>query len=183
MEIGAGVTSVKPGDHVIPLYIPECGKCKFCQSGRTNLCGAIRLTQGKGVMPDGTSRFSLKAENHPTLHGHVHILGIYRAARNRRRQNQSGGATRQSLSAWLRYHHGNRRGSQHGQSSTRLNGGGVRLRRHRSQRCSRPGHGQSRTNHRRRYESPQIRDGEKSGRDGLRRAARERPPVQKCSSR
>ena len=59
MEVGAGVTSVKPGDRVIPLYIPECGECKFCRSGRTNLCGAIRLTQGKGVMPDGTSRFSL----------------------------------------------------------------------------------------------------------------------------
>ena len=59
VEVGAGVTSVKPGDHVIPLYIPECGECKFCKSGRTNLCGAIRLTQGKGVMPDGTSRFSL----------------------------------------------------------------------------------------------------------------------------
>jgi S-(hydroxymethyl)glutathione dehydrogenase / alcohol dehydrogenase len=58
MEVGAGVTSVRPGDHVIPLYIPECGKCKFCKSGRTNLCGAIRLTQGKGIMPDGTSRFS-----------------------------------------------------------------------------------------------------------------------------
>jgi S-(hydroxymethyl)glutathione dehydrogenase / alcohol dehydrogenase len=58
LEIGEGVTSVTPGDHVIPLYIPECGECKFCQSGRTNLCGAIRLTQGKGVMPDGTSRFS-----------------------------------------------------------------------------------------------------------------------------
>ena len=62
MEVGAGVTSVKPGDHVIPLYIPECGECKFCKSGRTNLCGAIRLTQGKGVMPDGTSRFSLRGK-------------------------------------------------------------------------------------------------------------------------
>src|SRR6187431_3113727 len=59
LEVGTGVNSVKPGDHVIPLYIPECGECKFCRSGRTNLCGAIRLTQGKGVMPDGTSRFSL----------------------------------------------------------------------------------------------------------------------------
>jgi S-(hydroxymethyl)glutathione dehydrogenase/alcohol dehydrogenase len=63
METGAGVTSVKAGDHVIPLYIPECGECKFCQSGRTNLCGAIRLTQGKGVMPDGTSRFSLNGKS------------------------------------------------------------------------------------------------------------------------
>ena len=57
-EVGAGVKSVKPGDHVIPLYTPECGECKFCKSGRTNLCVAIRATQGKGVMPDGTSRFS-----------------------------------------------------------------------------------------------------------------------------
>jgi S-(hydroxymethyl)glutathione dehydrogenase/alcohol dehydrogenase len=58
-EVGEGVTSVKPGDHVIPLYTAECGKCKFCLSGKTNLCGSVRATQGKGVMPDGTSRFSL----------------------------------------------------------------------------------------------------------------------------
>ncbi len=57
-ETGAGVTSVKAGDHVIPLYTPECGKCKFCLSGKTNLCQAIRSTQGQGLMPDGTSRFS-----------------------------------------------------------------------------------------------------------------------------
>ena len=57
VEVGAGVASVAPGDHVIPLYTPEC--CKFCLSGKTNLCGAIRETQGRGVMPDGSSRFSL----------------------------------------------------------------------------------------------------------------------------
>jgi S-(hydroxymethyl)glutathione dehydrogenase/alcohol dehydrogenase len=57
-EVGAGVTSVKPGDHVIPLYTPECRECKFCKSGKTNLCQAIRVTQGQGFMPDGTSRFS-----------------------------------------------------------------------------------------------------------------------------
>lgn len=57
-EIGAGVTSVSVGDHVIPLYTPECGECKFCKSGKTNLCQAIRETQGRGLMPDGTSRFS-----------------------------------------------------------------------------------------------------------------------------
>jgi len=61
-SIGEGVTSVKPGDHVIPLYIPECGTCKFCTSGKTNLCSIIRLTQGKGVMPDGTSRFTCKGK-------------------------------------------------------------------------------------------------------------------------
>jgi S-(hydroxymethyl)glutathione dehydrogenase/alcohol dehydrogenase len=59
VEVGDGVTSLKPGDHVIPLYVPECGKCKFCLSGKTNLCQAVRETQGAGLMPDGTSRFSL----------------------------------------------------------------------------------------------------------------------------
>jgi S-(hydroxymethyl)glutathione dehydrogenase/alcohol dehydrogenase len=59
-EVGAGVTSVAPGDHVIPLYTPECRQCKSCLSGKTNLCTAIRATQGKGVMPDGTSRFSYR---------------------------------------------------------------------------------------------------------------------------
>jgi len=65
-EIGAGVTSVQVGDHVIPLYTPECGKCKFCLSGKTNLCQAIRATQGKGLMPDGTSRFSKNGQ--PIFH-------------------------------------------------------------------------------------------------------------------
>ncbi|NNK98215.1 MAG: S-(hydroxymethyl)glutathione dehydrogenase/class III alcohol dehydrogenase [Xanthomonadales bacterium] len=58
-EVGTGVASVKPGDHVIPLYTPECGECSFCLSGKTNLCQAIRVTQGQGLMPDGSSRFSL----------------------------------------------------------------------------------------------------------------------------
>ncbi|WP_371135085.1 S-(hydroxymethyl)glutathione dehydrogenase/class III alcohol dehydrogenase [Thalassospira sp.] len=57
-SIGEGVTSVVVGDHVIPLYTPECGECKFCKSGKTNLCQKIRATQGKGLMPDGTTRFS-----------------------------------------------------------------------------------------------------------------------------
>ena len=61
-EIGSGVNSVKVGDHVIPLYVPECGECRFCKSGKTNLCQSIRLTQGKGLMPDGTSRFSHKGK-------------------------------------------------------------------------------------------------------------------------
>ncbi|OOF30022.1 S-(hydroxymethyl)glutathione dehydrogenase/class III alcohol dehydrogenase [Salinivibrio proteolyticus] len=60
--VGEGVTSVEVGDHVIPLYTAECGECKFCRSGKTNLCGAVRETQGKGLMPDGTSRFSINGE-------------------------------------------------------------------------------------------------------------------------
>ena len=59
VEIGAGVTSLKKNDHVIPLYVPECRVCEYCTSGKTNLCQAVRTTQGKGVMPDGTSRLSL----------------------------------------------------------------------------------------------------------------------------
>jgi len=62
VEIGDGVTSVKPGDHVIPLYTPECRQCEYCLSGKTNLCQAIRETQGQGVMPDGSSRFSIGGE-------------------------------------------------------------------------------------------------------------------------
>jgi len=61
-SVGEGVTSVKPGDTVVALYTPECKECKFCKSGKTNLCGAIRATQGKGVMPDGTPRFKCKGK-------------------------------------------------------------------------------------------------------------------------
>jgi S-(hydroxymethyl)glutathione dehydrogenase / alcohol dehydrogenase len=61
-EVGRGVSEVKVGDHVIPLYTPECRKCKFCLSGKTNLCQAIRSTQGRGLMPDGTSRMSYKGK-------------------------------------------------------------------------------------------------------------------------
>jgi S-(hydroxymethyl)glutathione dehydrogenase/alcohol dehydrogenase len=68
-EVGAGVTSVAPGDHVIPLYIPECRECKFCLSGKTNLCFKLRETQGRGLMPDGTSRLS---KNGKMLH---HFMG------------------------------------------------------------------------------------------------------------
>ena len=66
VEIGKGVTSVKPGDHVIPLYTPECRQCEYCLNPKTNLCQAIRTTQGAGVMPDGTSRFSFRGK--PVLH-------------------------------------------------------------------------------------------------------------------
>jgi S-(hydroxymethyl)glutathione dehydrogenase/alcohol dehydrogenase len=62
VDVGAGVTSLRKGDHVIPLYTPECRQCKSCLSRKTNLCTAIRATQGKGVMPDGTSRFSIGKE-------------------------------------------------------------------------------------------------------------------------
>jgi S-(hydroxymethyl)glutathione dehydrogenase/alcohol dehydrogenase len=66
VEVGAGVTTLKPGDHVIPLYTPECRECDYCLNPKTNLCQAIRTTQGQGLMPDGSSRFSINGE--PILH-------------------------------------------------------------------------------------------------------------------
>jgi S-(hydroxymethyl)glutathione dehydrogenase/alcohol dehydrogenase len=66
VEVGEGVTTLQPGDHVIPLYTAECGQCKFCRSGKTNLCQAVRATQGKGLMPDGTTRFSYNGQ--PIFH-------------------------------------------------------------------------------------------------------------------
>nr|WP_308034039.1 S-(hydroxymethyl)glutathione dehydrogenase/class III alcohol dehydrogenase [Neisseria lactamica] len=62
VAVGEGVSSVKPGDHVIPLYTAECGECEFCLSGKTNLCVSVRDTQGKGLMPDGTTRFSYQGQ-------------------------------------------------------------------------------------------------------------------------
>jgi S-(hydroxymethyl)glutathione dehydrogenase / alcohol dehydrogenase len=82
LDVGAGVPWLKPGDHVIPLYTPECRQCKFCLSRKTNLCQSIRATQGKGLMPDGTSRFSIDGQ--PILHymgtstfaNHIVVPGI-----------------------------------------------------------------------------------------------------------
>ncbi len=82
LEVGTGVPWLKPGDHVIPLYTPECRQCKFCLSRKTNLCQSIRATQGKGLMPDGTSRFSIDGK--PILHymgtstfaNHIVVPGI-----------------------------------------------------------------------------------------------------------
>ena len=76
-EVGPGVTSVKPGDHVIPLYTPECRECKSCLHPKTNLCTAIRATQGQGVMPDGTSRFSYKARKGAALYGLLDLRQLH----------------------------------------------------------------------------------------------------------
>lgn len=60
--MGEGVTSVAPGDHVLPLYIPQCRECDFCRNSKTNICQKIRITQGKGLMPDGSTRFSINGQ-------------------------------------------------------------------------------------------------------------------------
>ena len=100
-EIGPGVTSVKPGDHVIPLYTPECRQCKSCTSHKTNLCTAIRATQGKGLMPDGTSRFSIKGKTDPSLYGLLDLLEFHRAAGDRAGENPrpTRPSTRSAISA------------------------------------------------------------------------------------
>ena len=118
-EIGAGVTSVKPGDHVIPLYTPECRQCKSCLSQKTNLCTAIRATQGKGLMPDGTSRFSHKGKTIYHYMGcstfsNFTVLPEIAVAKIR-----TGRSLRQELLYRLRRHHRRRRRGQHRQGQRR----------------------------------------------------------------
>ena len=95
-EVGAGVTSVAVGDHVIPLYTPECRQCKSCLSRKTNLCTAIRATQGKGLMPDGTSRFSLQGQADRALHGLLDVLELHGAAGDRGGEDPQGRAVRKA---------------------------------------------------------------------------------------
>jgi S-(hydroxymethyl)glutathione dehydrogenase/alcohol dehydrogenase len=127
-EVGAGVSYVKPGDHVIPLYTPECRQCKTCLSQRSNLCTAIRSTQGQGMMPDGTSRFLLrKPQQAPVaLHGLQHLLELHRAAGDRCGQGPRGRALRQDLLHRLRRDHRHRRRGVHGQGLARRERGGLR---------------------------------------------------------
>ncbi len=101
VDVGPGVTSLKKGDHVIPLYTPECRQCKSCLSRKTNLCTAIRGTQGKGVMPDGTSRFSHRRQDDPPLHGLLDLRQLHGAARRSRwrRSARTRPSTRSATSA------------------------------------------------------------------------------------
>ena len=100
-EVGPGVKSLAVGDHVIPLYTPECRQCKFCLSGKTNLCGAIRETQGQGLMPDGTSRITLAGQADPSLHGDVDVRACDGRSGDRAREGPQGRAARQGLPAGL----------------------------------------------------------------------------------
>jgi hypothetical protein len=112
VEAGASVTSVKKGDHVIPLYTPECRNCPSCLSRKTNLCTAIRATQGQGLMPDGTSRFSVRGEK---VHHYMlfHLRELHRSAGNRGGENPGGRAVRQGVLHRLRRYHRHRRGNQY----------------------------------------------------------------------
>ena len=82
VEVGPGVKSLKPGDHVIPLYTAECRECDYCLHPKTNLCQAVRATQGQGLMPDGTSRFLTGWQTPPALHGLLYIFQLHRVTGN-----------------------------------------------------------------------------------------------------
>ena len=145
VDVGPGVTSVKKGDHVIPLYTPECRQCKSCLSRKTNLCTAIRATQGKGVMPDGTSRFSLDGKPLLSLHGLLDVRELHGAAGDRGGEDPRGRAVRQGLLHRLRRHHRHRRRDQHRQGRAGRQRRGVRAGRHRAQRGPGRAHGGRRT--------------------------------------
>jgi S-(hydroxymethyl)glutathione dehydrogenase/alcohol dehydrogenase len=89
VDVGPGVHSLKKGDHVIPLYTPECRECSYCLSRKTNLCQKIRVTQGRGLMPDGTSRFSFQGK--PVLH---YICQLHGGAGDRTGEGARGRAVR-----------------------------------------------------------------------------------------
>jgi len=105
IDIGPGVKSLKKGDHVIPLYTPECRECEYCLNPKTNLCQSIRVTQGQGVMPDGTSRFSYKGQkiHHymgcSTFANHTVMPEIARGYDRHRRSHQHGKGR-----AWFQRH-------------------------------------------------------------------------------
>ena len=134
LEVGQGVTSVAPGDHVIPLYTPECRQCEYCLHPDTNLCVAIRATQGKGVMPDGTLALREPRRAALPLHGHLDLREPHGAARDRAGEDPQGRALREGLLHRLRRHDGDRRGALHREGAPGRARGGVRPRRHRPQR-------------------------------------------------
>ncbi len=160
VEVGEGVTSLKPGDHVIPLYTPECRECPSCLSGKTNLCTAIRGDAGPG--PDARRHHAvLDAGWHadPPLHGLLDLREPHGAAGNRAGESARGRAFRQDLLYRLRRDHRYRRGDQHGQGRDRREGGGVRPGRDRSERDAGAAPGGGRHDHRRRPERRQEGNG------------------------
>ena len=168
VDVGPGVKSLAKGDHVIPLYVPECRECSYCTSGKTNLCQAIRETQGKGLMPDGSSRFARSGT--PLLHymGTSTFSQLHGRPRDRGRQDPRRRAVRQGLLHRLRRDDGNRRRDQHRPGPARRQRGRVRPRRHRPERDPGRAHGRRRADRRRRRESEEARAGGEVRHDRLR---------------
>ena len=157
VDVGPGVQSLQKGDHVIPLYTPECRECKCCPRRKTNLCTAIRATQGQGLMPDGTSRFSTggKPIHHymgcSTFANYTVLPEIALA------EDPRGRAVRQGLLHRLRRHHRHRRGDLHRQGRAGRERRGVRPRRHRPERGPGRADGRRRHDRRRRPQSRRAR--------------------------
>ena len=164
-EVGPGVTSVNPGDHVIPLYTPECRQCKSCLSGKTNLCTAIRATQGKGLMPDGTSRFSYKGEtifhymgcstfSNFTVLPEIAIAKIREEARSSllHSPDPRGRAVQDQLLHRLRRDNRRRRGRENGQGRARRECCRLRTWWHRTQRHPGRENGRRQQDRRRRHQ-------------------------------
>ena len=145
VDVGPGVTSLKKGDHVIPLYTPECRQCKSCLSRKTNLCTAIRAHPGQG--PDARRHQPLLArrQDDPPLHGLLDLRELHGAAGDRAGEDPRGRAVRQGLLHRLRRHHRHRRGDQHRQGRAGRERGRVRPRRHRPQRDAGRAHGRAPT--------------------------------------
>jgi len=120
-------------DHVIPLYIPECRNCPACLSGKTNLCTAIRETQGRGVMPDGHQPVLARRPTAASLYGDLDLREFHRRAGDSAGESSRRRAVRKDLLHRMRRHHRNRRRAQHRKGPGRRPGGRVRARRHRSQ--------------------------------------------------
>ena len=162
-EVGPGVTSVKPGDHVIPLYTPECRQCKSCLCGKTNLCTAIRATQGKGADARRHQPLQLQGPDHLSLYGLLDLFELHRAARDRGREDPRGRAVQDQLLHRLRRHHRRRRGGQDRQGRAGRERRRVRPRRHRPQRHPGRQAGRREQDRRRRHQpgprgmGPQVR--------------------------
>ncbi len=125
VEVGEGVTSVKPGDHVIPLYTAECGECLFCKSGKTNLCVAVRATRA-GCDARWHQPLQLQRRAAVPLHGLLDLQRVHRRCRSLAGEDQPGRQPGTRLPARLRRHHRHRRGAQHRQGAGRRQRGGVR---------------------------------------------------------
>ena len=134
VEVGPGVTSCAKATTSFRSTRPNAAQCKSCLSRKTNLCTAIRATQGKGVMPDGTSRFSLRRQAAAPLHGLLDVREFHRAARDRAGEDPRRRAVRQGLLHRLRRDDGHRRGDQHREGRAGRQRRRVRPGRHRAQR-------------------------------------------------
>ena len=170
LEVGPGVTSVKPGDHVIPLYTPECRECPSCRSPQDQPLHRHPRHAGAGADARRHLALLLQGPADLPLHGLLDLLEPHRAARDRGGEDRSDAAVRQGVLHRLRRHHRRRRGDQHRQGRGRRDRRGVRARRHRPQRHPGPAARRRRHDHRRRPQQRQEGLGRALRHDALRQS-------------